>query len=47
MFNETPCPVMALDIPEVRVAGKYVLVDNTVILAVNTVPAMHTIGKPE
>lgn len=45
MLNETPCPVMPLDIAQVGITGQNVLVDNAVLFTIDTMPAMHTVGK--
>jgi hypothetical protein len=45
MLNETPCPVMALDIAKVGIAGQDISVDKTVIFTINAMSAMHAVGK--
>lgn len=45
MLNETPCPAMSLDIAQMGITGQNILVDNAVLFTVDTMPAMHAVGK--
>ena len=45
MLNETPWPVMALDVAKVGIACQDIPVDKTVIVTVDSMPAMHAVGK--